>query len=176
MPPTTQAKAVTASSPPSARFLLRLVPAYGAWVLLAHTVLGPEAAFVQALCRLLAGAGAALLVGVGLPAWHAGPLLGVGTLPLQVVPGCDGLALYALFAGFVLAYPGRRRLAFLGVGLVVLGALNVARLAGLAALLAYFPAAFAGMHTAGQYVLLYGAVAGLWLLWVRLPQPALLSS
>jgi exosortase family protein XrtF len=83
---------------------------------------------------------------------------------------CNGLVLYALFAGFVLAFPGswKRKSWFipLGCGLVYL--LNIGRVAVLAVLQHWGPAGSVDFnHHYTFTVIVYGTIAALWTQWVQ---------
>lgn len=88
-------------------------------------LLGPDHRLDQALSANLAAAAAAVL---RLAGWVAGPaptnarLLVLGGQPAVVVGDpCNGLLLYTLFAGFVLAFlgPGRHKLWLIPLGIFV---------------------------------------------------------
>jgi exosortase/archaeosortase family protein len=87
---------------------------------------------------------------------------------------CDGLVLYALLAGFVLAYPGsnRRRLWFIPMGIAALWLLNVIRIMALALNHRYSPETFDFDHHYAFSAVAYAALGGLWLLWTRQPVTA----
>jgi exosortase family protein XrtF len=83
---------------------------------------------------------------------------------------CNGLVLYALFAGFVLAFPGgtwRRKLPFIAGGIVLIYLLNILRVGALALnhLYSYGTVDFNHHYTFSFIV--YGCIFLLWILWVR---------
>jgi exosortase/archaeosortase family protein len=87
---------------------------------------------------------------------------------------CDGLVLYALLIGFVLAYPGsnQRRLWFIPMGIAALWLLNVIRIMALALNHRYSPETFDFDHHYAFNAVAYAALGALWLLWTRQPVAA----
>jgi exosortase family protein XrtF len=80
---------------------------------------------------------------------------------------CNGLELFALFAGFVIAYPGdiKKKIWFIPLGIITIHLLNILRVIGLA-LLAYFaPDKLEFNHTYTFTLIVYSYVFVLWLIW-----------
>lgn len=96
-------------------------------------------------------------------AWY----LGVGSLPVSVVPSCSGLDAMSLCVAAVMAFPRpwRRRLAGAGIGLVWILLVNLARVASLAA--AVDSAWFDLLHVVVWPTLLILATVGWVFLWLR---------
>lgn len=89
----------------------------------------------------------------------------MGEHPLiSIADGCNGLNMYAMFLGFVIAYPAGMvlKLAFGTLGLTTLIGVNVARCVGLAILQIYYPDFTVFAHHYIFNVLTYAAVFGLW--------------
>ena len=61
---------------------------------------------------------------------------------------CNGLELFALFAGFIIAYPGKliNKIVFIPIGIIAIHLLNVVRVAALAAIVYYNPDLLAFNH------------------------------
>ncbi len=143
------------------------------WVVGAVNGLGSDSALDEVLCHQLAAASAWGLRALG---WAATTdaqqprLLVLNGQPSVIVGApCDGLVLYALLAGFVLAYPGpaRRRLWFIPLGILALWLLNIVRIIALALNHRYSPETFEFDHHYAFNALAYAALSGLWLLWTR---------
>jgi exosortase/archaeosortase family protein len=83
---------------------------------------------------------------------------------ISIADGCNGLNMYAMFLGFVIAYPAGAvlKLAFGALGLSALIGVNVARCVGLAILQFYYPDFTVFAHHYIFNVLTYAAVFGLW--------------
>jgi exosortase/archaeosortase family protein len=135
--------------------------------------LGGNSALDDMLCHQLAAASAWGLRAAG---WVATTdviqprLLVLNSQPSVIVGApCDGLVLYALLTGFVLAYPGpaRRRLWFIPMGIAALWLLNIIRIIALALNHQYSPETFEFDHHYAFNTVAYAALGGLWLLWTR---------
>jgi exosortase/archaeosortase family protein len=160
------------------RFGLLCAAFIALWLLGSAYGLGDNSALDTILCHQLATASAWGLRALGWAATTdvAQPsLLLLGGQPSVIVGApCDGLVLYALLAGFVLAYPGpaRRRLWFIPLGMLALWLLNVVRIIALALNHRYSPETFEFDHHYAFNVVAYAALGGLWLLWTRQGRPA----
>ncbi len=148
------------------------------WVIGSAYGLGVASPLDSLLCRQLAVGSVWGLQAIG---WQASVAADIPNLLLlngqpTVVVGapCDGLVLYALLAGFVLAYPGsnQRRLWFIPMGIAALWLLNVIRIMALALNHRYSPETFEFDHHYAFSAVAYAALGGLWLLWTRQPVAA----
>lgn len=125
------------------------------------------------LCGHIAAGGAAVLRAVGFsagPAPASPQLLLLGGRPaVWVGAACDGLVLYVLFGGFVLAYPGPagRKLWYIPLGIALIYALNVLRVAALALNQHYAPNSLNFNHHYTFSFVVYACIFGLWMLWAR---------
>ena len=82
---------------------------------------------------------------------------------------CNGLELFALFAGFVLCFPGDsiKKLWFIPVGIVIIHISNFIR-AGLLALIQFYnPEYLEFNHHYTFVIIVYGIIFGLWIFWVN---------
>lgn len=132
------------------------------------------------LCGHITAGGAAALRALGFsaaPSPANTQLLLLGGRPaVWVGPACNGLVLYALFAGFVLAYPGSwgRKLWYIPLGIALIYLLNVLRVAALALNQHYAPGTLNFNHHYTFSTIVYACIFGLWMLWARRladPQP-----
>jgi len=80
---------------------------------------------------------------------------------------CNGLELFALFTGFILAFPGpvKKKLWYIPVGLVAIHIINLGRVIALAILALKAPESFEFNHTYTFTMLVYGFVFLLWYIW-----------
>jgi exosortase/archaeosortase family protein len=158
---------------PQGRFLSALAGLYLLWWLGYELVLGPDQRLDQALSRHVAKAAVAGLQTAGFAAdiapQAATTLTMLGQPAVVVGDPCNGLALYALFAGFVLAYPGqgRHKAWFIPLGIGVLYLLNVVRVAALALNHTYWYHTVNFNHHYTFTFVAYGAILRLWQLWTR---------
>ncbi len=151
-------------------FALKGLGFYAAWYLAYDGLLHPAGHLDAWVAAGVAGAAGGALEGLGLAVHSAGRVVGIAGLPgVLVDDGCNGLTTLGLFAGFVVAYPGRavRRAWFLPLGLAVITGANVVRVALLAYLQGTWPAGFDAIHTFGSTGFFYVVVFVLWAVWTR---------
>jgi exosortase family protein XrtF len=86
---------------------------------------------------------------------------------LWVGDNCNGLVLFALFAGFVIAFPGKlkHKAWFIPLGIVSIHLVNVLRIVGLSIINRYYPEYLDFNHTYTFTVIVYSFVFGLWYIW-----------
>jgi exosortase family protein XrtF len=92
-----------------------------------------------------------------------------GTHGLWIGDPCNGLTLFALFTGFVIAYPGpvKRKLWFIPMGILTIHLLNVIRIVCLSLIVKYAPEYLKFNHTYTFTFLVYSYVFILWMLWAN---------
>ncbi len=90
-----------------------------------------------------------------------------GTHGLWVGDPCNGITLFALFIGFVIAYPGKikNKLWFIPLGMLSIHIINIIRIVSLCLIVLYAPDSLAFNHTYTFTILVYSFVFWLWLLW-----------
>ena len=117
------------------------------------------------------------------PATHRDRVGVAGHAGVQIGAPCDGVALFALFAIFILAFPGPflRKLWFIPAGIALLHLANIGRVVILARIQATAPEWLEFNHDYTFTVLIYGLVFALWYLWTVLgrsvtPVPVTTSS
>lgn len=91
-----------------------------------------------------------------------------GTPGLWIGDKCNGIELFALFAIFVLAYPGKflYKLIFIILGIASIQLINIFRVVGLAIIQLHYPEWTDFNHTYVFNVLVYGYIFCLWIIWV----------
>lgn len=155
------------------RFMLIATAMYLVWFFGYEQRLALDGRLDTFLCIQLSSVSAALLQVFGfaasLDAVHPSVLLMNGAPAVVVGPPCNGLVLYALFSGFVLAFPGpwRRRLWFIPMGMALIWVLNVLRVGALALNQHYAHQTVDFNHHYTFTFIVYGCIFGLWMLWAR---------
>ena len=160
------------------RFILVAIAMYLAWFLLYEQWLTVDGRLDAPLCAHITTSSVGLLRALGFAA-SVSPtnddLVVMNGNPAVVVgKACDGLVLYALFSGFVLAFPGpwRRKLWFIPLGIALIWCLNIVRVAALALNFHYARASVDFNHHYTYTFVVYACIFGLWMLWARrLAQP-----
>jgi exosortase/archaeosortase family protein len=153
------------------RFLLTAAGLYLLWFFGYEQWLRPLGRLDYALSLNIAQVSAGALRLLGLAGTAAERLVSVNGQPAVIVgDACNGLVLYALFAGFVLAFPGggwRRKLPFIGLGLAAIYGLNVLRVGALALNHVYSRGTVDFNHHYTFTFVVYACIFLLWMLWVR---------
>jgi len=164
---------------PLVRFAVIGLALYALWFLLYELWLGPDARLDLAVSHIVAQGSKLVLMAMGYAATvNIGPnvdgvtsvfIWGRPDLGAEVTTGCNGLSSIALFAGFVLAYPGtwRRRAFFIPAGALLIFVLNALRIGALVVILDRWPQYESQAHALVAPAVFYVVVFVLWMLWVR---------
>ena len=82
---------------------------------------------------------------------------------------CNGLSIFAVFAIFILAFPGpwKHRLWFIPLGVLAIHLINVLRVAALCIVVKMNPDLLSLNHDLVFYIIVYGVVILLWYIWVK---------
>ncbi len=88
---------------------------------------------------------------------------------LCIGSGCSGLELFLLFFGFILLMKGRLKdkLWFVPAGFLAILVLNIIRIIVLSVIFYYKPDYLEFNHKYTFVIVVYGAIFGLWVLWVN---------
>lgn len=173
MQPTASVNALPSGNRLLVRFLGVAAVMYLVWFFGYEQWIARDGRLDTVLCEQLATAGAGLLRLLGF-AGSVSPTYSVlvlmNGLPAVVVGApCNGMVLYALFGGFVLAFPGpwRRKLWFIPLGMALIWVLNVLRVAALALNHHYAHQSVDFNHHYTFTFVVYACIFGLWMLWAR---------
>ncbi len=92
-----------------------------------------------------------------------------GTGGLWVGDSCNGIALFALFAGFIIAYTGKaiHKIIYVSVGILLIEFLNILRIVALAILDTHSREWTEFNHTYTFTIVIYGFIFLLWIVWVN---------
>ena len=155
------------------RFLLVAGLMYLAWFFGYEQWLAHDGRLDAVLCAHITAASVWLLHTVGFAATvdpaNIDLVLMSGQPSVVVYPPCYGLVLYALFAGFVLAFPGpwQRKLWYIPAGIALIWVLNILRVAALAINHHYAHQSVDFNHHYTFTFIVYGFIFGLWMLWAK---------
>jgi exosortase family protein XrtF len=88
---------------------------------------------------------------------------------VRVIFGCLAISLMALFAGFILCYPGKRssKYWFIPMGVVLIFFMNIIRITGMALFSNYAPHVLNFYHRYVFKYALHGFILLLWIIWVN---------
>lgn len=89
---------------------------------------------------------------------------------LYIAHSCNGLVLYAMFAGFILIFSGKwlAKTLYIAGGLVAIYCLNILRILLLCVIQLYYPEYLDISHKYIFTIVVYGAIFMLWMKWVNM--------
>ena len=166
---------------PTFRFFGLAFLAYVVWSVAYEQVLKPRTTLDEVVIEHMVSSTEAAFEAIGWPvgtypqpASHRDRVGVAGHAGVQIGAPCDGVALFALFAIFILAFPGPllRKAWFIPAGIALLHFANVVRVIVLARIQATSPEWLEFNHDYTFTVLIYGLVFALWYLWTVLGRPA----
>lgn len=98
-----------------------------------------------------------------------GMLINGKDISISIKEGCDAIEPAMLFASAVIAFPAawKKKLRGIGIGLLILFAINLVRIISLFLIERYWPQAFDFMHIQFWQVVFIGLAVVLWVLWMR---------
>lgn len=156
---------------PVLRFLVGIFCLYLVWLLLYDLWIHPSGKLDKPVIDLTIFLSKHILETLGYIVFTgAERVIGVdGTGGLWIGDNCNGIALFALFSGFILAYPGswKAKLWFIPTGIILIELLNVCRVVLLAILDTYSRKWTEFNHTYTFTIIIYGAIFLMWMRWVN---------
>ena len=166
---------------PTFRFFGLAFVAYVVWSVAYEQVLKPNTKLDEVVIEHMVRSTEAVFEAVGWPvgtypqpATHRDRVGVAGHAGVQIGAPCDGVALLALFAIFILAFPGplSRKAWFIPAGMALLHMANIGRVVVLTRIQATSPEWLEFNHDYTFTVLIYGLVFGLWYLWTVWGRPS----
>jgi exosortase family protein XrtF len=151
-------------------FFAKALGVYVLWYILYDLWILPDGRVDLWLSEHIVSLGGSMLAGLGFDVYAQGRIIGLaGTNMLEIIDGCNGIEVIGLFAGFVLAYPGRslNRLIFIPAGILVLYLTNVVRILVLAITQLHAPGIFTITHDYSTTAIFYVVVFLMWVVWVN---------
>jgi len=156
---------------PVARFLLFLLSFYFGWYLIYNLWIHPAETADMYVIDATIAVSKKILQAFGYVVFTGEErVIGVdGTGGLWIGDNCNGIALFALFTGLIIAYPGnwKRKILFIITGILMIQLLNVLRVVCLAILDTHSRTWTEFNHTYTFTVIIYGCIFLLWMLWVN---------
>jgi exosortase family protein XrtF len=157
-------------------FLLKALLLYLFWYLFYELWLHPLGIFDSLIIDNLIKSGEFIITNLGYtlipepdPKWAIRTLGIDGTHGIWIGDPCNGISLFALFTGFVIAYPGplKTKLWFIPLGLVAIHLVNICRIVALVLITLYAPEYLEFNHTYTFTIAVYSFVFLLWMLWAN---------
>ena len=153
---------------PLTLFLLKAGGVYAVWQLLYDLVILPDGRLDTWLSLTGVKLAAAGLSFAGWEIETAGRFIAcIGNRGVEIQNGCNGMDLFGLYAGFIIAYPGdlKKRMAFIAGGIGLIFVANVFRIAFFVLSNLYYPNYWDPVHYWSSIVFFYPIVLTLWYLW-----------
>ena len=166
---------------PTFRFFGLAFLAYVVWSVAYEQVLKPRTTLDEVVIEHMVSSTEAAFKAVGWPvgtypqpATHRDRVGVAGHAGVQIGAPCDGVALFALFTIFILAFPGpiSRKAWFIPAGIALLHLANIVRVVVLTRIQATSPEWLEFNHDYTFTVLIYGLVFALWYLWTIWGRPS----
>lgn len=127
--------------------------------------------FVNAtLINHLVSANQLLLDLFGYTTFSSGETIGIdGSHGVFIGDPCNGLSLFALFAGFVIAFTGKAvyKIPFITIGILIIHVLNIIRIFVLTLLAKYSPETLDFNHKYTFTYIIYSIIFIMWMWWVK---------
>ena len=161
----------TFSQNPLLRFAIVSTSIYLLWFFGYEHYLALDGRLDTVLLQTIAANAVTVLRFFGYNAVISGPLLDTILLNNQptvfIAPYCDGMVLYALFSGFVLAFPtsSRHKLWFIPAGVAMIYSLNVLRIVAMSLNHHYSYSTLDFNHHYTYAFIVYGFIGLLWFWW-----------
>ncbi|PIY08420.1 MAG: exosortase family protein XrtF [Flexibacter sp. CG_4_10_14_3_um_filter_32_15] len=157
---------------PVTRFVILFIAIYGSWYLVYELYLAENTSIDRILIEWVGKSSTELLTWFGFDASyqvlpHTVSLNSISCV--SVGAPCNGLALFALFASFILATPVsiKPKLVFIPLGVAVIFLLNVIRIAALTLNVKYYPESVDFNHHYLFTFIVYGVTFWIWIIWVN---------
>lgn len=151
-------------------FILKGIALYLLWYMLYDNWLLKDGWVDHFLIDHLVRSTSFLLQTLGYTVFEYADAVGVdGTHGVLIGVPCNGLSLFALFAGFIIIFPGKwiHKLFFIPLGIVLIHIINIFRLVGLALVVVYNPTSLEFNHKYTFTVIVYACIFILWIIWVN---------
>lgn len=153
-------------------FLLKLLGMYILWFVLHDQFLVPKTTVVYNFICFQAKVSAIILNHLPLPdVYEANQnfIIRDGHRILSIGSECSGMILFAVFAGFIIAFPGNvnSKIWFIPLGILVILIFNILRIMLLALNRLYFNSIFSFNHHVTFTYGFYAIIFGLWMIWMK---------
>ncbi|MCC7333019.1 MAG: archaeosortase/exosortase family protein [Flavobacteriales bacterium] len=151
-------------------FILKGISLYVLWYLIYDNWLLKDGFVDHFLIDHLVKSTSSILKIVGYKVFEYSDAVGVdGTHGVLIGAPCNGLSLFALFAGFIIIFPGnwKKKVIFISIGILFIHIINIFRLVALALVVVYKPESLEFNHKYTFTVLVYVFIFILWIIWVN---------
>jgi exosortase family protein XrtF len=156
---------------PVIRFVILFVTIYGGWYLLYEIYLAQNTPIDRFLIEFVGKSSTEVLIWFGFEASYEvfSHIVSLNSLAcVSVGAPCNGLALFALFASFILATPvsNKPKFLFIPLGVIIIFLLNIIRISALTLNVKYYPESVDFNHHYLFAFIVYGVTFWIWMIWV----------
>lgn len=156
---------------PIIRFLFTILFIYIAWFVIYNLWLHPEETIDLFIIDTTINVSKFFLESMGYVVFTGTErVIGVdGTGGLWIGDNCNGMSLFGLFSGFIIAFPGIwwKKIFFILIGVFLIELLNIFRVICLAILDTHSRAWTEFNHTYTFTIIIYGVIFLMWMVWVN---------
>jgi len=152
------------------RFLATAMGLYIIWYLVYDQWIAVDGGLDKWLSENVAYISGSLLSIFGYASSANATTLSIDGYPLvRVGDSCNGLVLFALFGGFIIAYPGswKAKLLYIPLGILAIYFLNIIRVIALALNSLYSRNSLDFNHKYTFTFIVYACIFGFWMYWVK---------
>lgn len=151
-------------------FIIKAVIVFVIWQILYQGFVKPDGRVDDWLTEAVSESTVFGLILVGFDSYQKDNVIYInGEQSVMVGDACNGLELFALFAGFLIAFPGKfwSKVVYSGIGILVIAFANVIREMLLAINYNYFRASFELNHKYTYALAVYALVFVIWMHWLN---------
>jgi exosortase family protein XrtF len=151
-------------------FIAKVLGLYLLWYLVYDLWIFPDGKLDTWLSEHVAWAASLLLSLFGFPSYAEGVAVLVNGRPTVLIGNpCNGMVLFGIFTGFIIAFPGlvKRKVVFIVIGLMAIYLVNVLRVVALALNHIYSYGTVSFNHHYTFTFAVYGCIFLLWMYWVK---------
>ncbi len=155
---------------PINKFLISFAALSIGWYLIYNFILKPHTNFDLLVIDSTLSFSKSILTSLGHSSFVEGRTIRIaGTGGLWVGDNCNAISLFALFTGFIIAFPGKikSKYWFIPIGIFIIYLLNCFRMVILAILDTYSRKWTEFNHTYTFTILIYGCILLLWMFWIN---------
>ena len=152
------------------KFLIRAILLFISWVILYYFIIIPDGRLNVFLTQTVIDGTVFGLNLFGYDAHGEGAMVYIDNIAVvQVADGCNGLELFALYIGFLLAFPGKwvYKLFFVPIGAILIFIINVLREIALALNYKFYPETFELNHKYTYVFIVYLFIFLIWRYWLN---------
>lgn len=151
-------------------FMLKAIVLLVCWLVVEHFWLDENSIVNHWMVERISTGNIYVLEMLGYETFMEGTISGIqGTSGVHIARNCNGLSLFALFAGLLIVLPGKiiHKTWFIPLGISMIHFLNIFRVSMLSVLALYKPEWIAFNHKYTFTLFIYAVIFVCWMIWVN---------